>query len=80
MKNQRRRALIRYVRGLSLYKRLLPDKPRVCLYSPYLLIEQADEKLIILLFLEASNNDLVLFYLVPKITKDKYSFMFQEVS
>jgi hypothetical protein len=39
----------------------LPDKPRVCLYSPYMYLEPADEKLIILLFLEASNKDLVLF-------------------
>jgi hypothetical protein len=44
-----------------------------------MLLEAADEKLIIL-FLEASNNNLILFFLVPKIKKGKYSLMFQEVS
>jgi hypothetical protein len=59
----------------------LPDKPaRVCLYSPYMLLEPADEKLIILLFLEASDNDLALFFLVSKIKKDKYCLIFQKVS
>ncbi len=47
--------------------------------SRSVLLEPADEKLIIL-FLEASNNDLVIIFLVPKIKNDEYSLMFQEVS
>ncbi len=43
-----------------------------------MLLEPADEKLIFLL-LEASKNDLVLFHLVPKIKKDKYSLMFKKL-